>query len=546
MSIKPSSTPGRRWVAKTPERAGPVAAQSLGALTIPSGVLAGLQARAGALDGLRRGVEKESLRVRPDGRLSMRPHPPSLGSPLTHPQITTDFCEAQLELITGVHDTPEGCIAELSAIHRFVYQGLDDELLWAASMPCLVMEDDEIPVGRYGTSNIGRAKTVYRLGLGHRYGRLMQTISGIHYNFSLPEGFWPLYAELKGREPGRDFTTECYFALIRNFRRYSWLLIQLFGAAPAICRSFAHGGGHGLVGFDEGTLYLPGATSLRMGRLGYQSDAQSSLHISYNGLDSYAATMREALTHPYPPYEAIGVRHGDEYRQLNTALLQIENEFYGAIRPKRRIEPGERPLTALKRRGVEYVEVRCLDINPFLPVGIDAEQMRFLDAFLLWCLLAPSAADSPEESKAMQADQAAIVERGREPGLTLSGGDRDERAAAILEQCVLAAELIDRAQGGRRSSDAVREHRAHLQDPAQTPSAKVLEAMRSARQPFFRFGLNQSERHRRWFSERPLSSAERARHEQRAAQSFDEQRRIEAGDRESFENFLAAYLAPPE
>ena len=256
-------------------------------------------------------------------------------SPLTHPQITTDFCEAQLELITGVHDTPEGCIAELSAIHRFVYQGLDDELLWAASMPCLVMEDDEIPVGRYGTSNIGRAKTVYRLGLGHRYGRLMQTISGIHYNFSLPEGFWPLYAELKGREPGRDFTTECYFALIRNFRRYSWLLIQLFGAAPAICRSFAHGGGHGLAGFDEGTLYLPDATSLRMGRLGYQSDAQSSLHISYNGLDSYAATMREALTHPYPPYEAIGVRHGDEYRQLNTALLQIENEFYGAIRPKR-------------------------------------------------------------------------------------------------------------------------------------------------------------------------------------------------------------------
>ena len=516
------------------------------ALTIPSAVLAGLEARAGALDGVWRGVEKESLRVSGDGRLSMRPHPPSLGSPLTHPQITTDFCEAQLELITGVHDTPEGCIAELDAIHRFVYQGLDDELLWAASMPCLVMEDDEIPVGRYGTSNIGRAKTVYRLGLGNRYGRLMQTISGIHYNFSLPEGFWPLYAELKGREPGRDFTTECYFALIRNFRRYSWLLIQLFGAAPAICRSFAHGGGHGLAGFDEGTLYLPGATSLRMGRLGYQSDAQSSLHISYNGLDSYAATMREALTHPYPPYEAIGVRHGDEYRQLNTALLQIENEFYGAIRPKRRIEPGERPLTALKRRGVEYVEVRCLDINPFLPVGIDAEQMRFLDAFLLWCLLAPSAADSPEESRAMQADQAAIVERGREPGLALSGGDRDEWAAAILEQCVLAAELLDRAQGAHRSSDAVREHSTHLQDPAQTPSAKVLEAMRSGRQPFFRFGLNQSERHRRWFAERPLPATELARHERRAAQSFDEQRRIEAGSEESFDEFLAAYLAPPE
>ena len=536
--------PGRPWAAKPLDRAGPVATSTL---AIPSTVFAGLRSHAGALDGLRRGVEKESLRVRQDGRLSMRPHPSSLGSPLTHPQITTDFCEAQLELITGVHDTPEGCIAELEAIHRFVYHGLDDELLWAASMPCLVMEDDEIPVGRYGTSNIGRAKTVYRLGLGNRYGRLMQTISGIHYNFSLPEAFWPLYAELKGREADRDFVTECYFALIRNFRRYSWLLIQLFGAAPAICRSFAHGGGHGLVGFDEGTLYLPGATSLRMGRLGYQSDAQSSLHISYNGLDSYAATMREALTRPYPPYEAIGVRHGnDEYRQLNTALLQIENEFYGAIRPKRRIEPGERPLTALKRRGVEYVEVRCLDINPFLPVGISAEQMRFLDAFLLWCLLAPSAPDSPEESKAMQADQAAVVERGREPGLKLSGGDRDEWAAAILEQCTLAAELLDQAQGGKRSSDAVREHGTHLQDSAATPSASVLEAMRSGRQPFFRFALNQSERHRRRFSERPLPAGELARHEQRAARSFDEQRRIEAASEESFDEFLAAYLAPPD
>ena len=523
-----------------------MATKAQGPLSIPSAVLAGLQAHAGALDGLRRGVEKESLRVSRDGRLSLRPHPPSLGSPLTHPQITTDFCEAQLELITGVHDTPEGCITELEAIHRFVYHGLDDELLWAASMPCLVMEDDEIPVGRYGTSNIGRAKTVYRLGLGHRYGRLMQTISGIHYNFSLPEGFWPLYAELKGREAGREFVTDCYFALIRNFRRYSWLLIQLFGAAPAICRSFARGGGHGLAGFDEGTLYLPGATSLRMGRLGYQSAAQSSLHISYNSLDSYAATMREALTRPYPPYEDIGMRDGDEYRQLNTALLQIENEFYGAIRPKRRIEPGERPLTALKRRGVEYVEVRCLDINPFLPVGIDAEQIRFLDAFLLWCLLAPSAADSPEESRAMQADQTAVVERGREPGLRLSGGDRDEWAAAILEQCALAAGLLDGAQGARLSSDAVRERQAHSRDPSLTPSAKVLEAMRNGRQPFFRFALNQSERHRRWFSERPLSVRELVRQEQRAIRSFDEQHRIEAGSPESFDEFLAAYLAPPE
>src|SRR5207249_7616955 len=270
-------------------------------------------------------------------------------------------------------------------------------LLWCASMHCRLPADDAIPIGRYGSSNVGRAKTVYRTGLSHRYGRRMQTISGIHYNFSLPDAR----------------SNDDYFALIRNFRRHSWLLLYLFGASPAVCSSFVAGRDHELVRLSDDTLYLPYATSLRMGRLGYQSDAQASLAVSYNDLGSYAASLEEALTKPYPAYEALGVRHGDEYRQLATSLLQIENEFYGTIRPKRVINPGERPLHALRERGVDCVEVRLMDLDPFEPVGINTQTMRFLDLFLLHCVLCDSAPDTPGALAALTRNKPPVASRGR-------------------------------------------------------------------------------------------------------------------------------------
>ena len=179
----------------------------------------------------------------------------------------------------------------------------------------------------------------------------------------------------------QDSRTEAYFGLIRNFRRWSWLLLYLFGAAPAVCRSFVRGTDHKLEPFSEGTYYLPYATSLRMGRLGYQSEAQSALDISYNSVADYSRSMRIGLTESYPDYSAIVPAEDGEYPQLNDAVLQIENEFYGTIRPKRTTRSGERPLSALNERGVEYVEVRCVDLNPFEPLGINAEQIRFMDTF---------------------------------------------------------------------------------------------------------------------------------------------------------------------
>src|SRR5574340_179312 len=372
------------------------------------------------LKGMLRGIEKESLRVRPDGTLAATPHPAALGSARTHPHITTDFSESQLELITGVHAGVDACIEELTAIHQIVYRHIGEEMLWCTSMPCRLPADDDIPIGQYGSSNIGKAKTVYRHGLAHRYGRRMQTISGIHYNFSLPETAWPMLQEADARG-GRlqDYQTGAYFSLIRNFRRHSWLLLYLFGASPAVCATFVAGRKHRLQQLTSGTLYLPDGTSLRMGPLGYQSDAQSSLAVSFNSLESYARSLYGALTEPYPPYEAIGIRDGADYRQLAASLLQIENEFYGTIRPKRPIRPGERPLHSLGERGVEYIEVRCLDLDPFCPIGITAATIRFLDVFLLHCLLSESPADTPQEIECMARNQHLVAERGRDPGLRL-------------------------------------------------------------------------------------------------------------------------------
>ncbi|MGM9515062.1 glutamate--cysteine ligase [Roseateles sp. DB2] len=495
------------------------------------------------LQGMRRGVEKESLRTAPEGSLAMTPHPLGLGSALTHPNVTTDFSESQLELITGVHGTAEACEAELTEIHKAVDALLGEETMWASSMPCFLPTDETIPIGRYGYSNIGRAKSVYRMGLGHRYGRRMQTISGIHYNWSLP-----------------GISSEQYFDLIRNFRRHSFLLLLLFGASPALCSSFVEGRDHGLQPFPApvpgkapcGTLHLPHATSLRMGRLGYQSDAQSSLAVSYNSLEGYAASLQDALLRPYPAYEAIGIMNpGGEYNQLSTSLLQIENEFYGTIRPKRVIRSGERPLHALRERGVEYVEVRCMDLDPFEPVGISASTMRFIDLFLLHCLLSDSPPDTPEEIAALARNQQLTASRGREPGLQLERAGQAvllrDWAAELLEELGPLSAHLDRQLGGDAYAQALARACERFEHPELLPSARVLEAMaREFGHSHLRFIAHCSQQARAHLRAQPLSAERQEAFAETARRSLAEQAAVEAADTLPFEDFRQQYLAPSQ
>jgi len=514
--------------------------------------IARLEACAPLLAQTLRGVEKEGLRVDPQGRLARTPHPAALGSALTHERITTDYSEALLELITGTHADVDALLAELADVHRYVAGALgEDELVWNHSMPAHLPDEADIPIAWYGTSNTGMLKHVYRRGLAERYGRTMQCIAGLHYNFSLAEPLWEAL-DLPGGD-AQDRRSRGYIAMIRNFTRYSWLLMYLFGASPALSRGFLRGRDAGLLELGPDTLYLPHATSLRMSDLGYQNEAQSQLKPCYNDLDTFLARLYEAVTRPWPPYQKIGTHRGGQWIQLNTNLLQIENEYYSSIRPKRATGRCERPITALAERGVQYVEVRCLDIDPFEPVGISAETARFMDAFLLYCTLQDSPLFGDDGNCRHSAGNFALVVReGRRPGLRLDRAGVPVALAdwghELLDRIGACAALLDTAYGSRRYVQAVAAQRAKLDDPEATPSARVLAALRDQGCSFHEFALAASGRHAQALRADGLDAGALQAFRDEAQQSLQRQQALEAGDTEDFDSYVARYhaaLRPP-
>lgn len=495
-----------------------------------------------------RGIERETLRVDARGDLALTPHPRALGAALTHPQITTDYAESLLEFITPAEHDIATALAELDATHRFAYAEIGDELLWSQSMPCRLPGEDAIPIAWYGTSHIGMLKHVYRRGLALRYGKYMQCIAGIHYNFSLAEDLWRVLQEAE-RAPGsaKDFQSESYIALIRNFHRYSWLLMYLFGASPTLSTQFLHGRAHQLETLSEDTLYLPYATSLRMSDLGYQNNAQSGLVPPYNTLHDYMRSLSRAVRQPYAPYEKIGTRRDGEWVQINSNVLQIENEFYATIRPKRVIRTGERPVEALCARGVQYIEVRCMDVDPFEPLGIGLETSRFLDAFLLYCALEESPPTNDAEGRENTENFARTVKQGRRPGLSLQRGgaaiDMQTWGLALLERIGAAAALLDAQRGGDVHARALQTQRDKLHSPELTPSAQVLAALAANGGSFAAFAMRQSAAHAADFRARPLSTDERAHYTSLMHASLAEQEQMERTQVGSFDEFITDYRA---
>lgn len=501
------------------------------------------------ISSLQRGLEKESLRVNADGSLALTPHPPALGSPLSHPKITTDYSEALLEFITPVASSIADCLQQLQDIQLYTYHSIKQqgEMLWTSSMPCKLGKADAIPVARYGKSNVGKMKTVYRLGLGHRYGRPMQTISGIHYNFSLSDKFWAKYQQVNADTQSlADFKTEQYFGLMRNFRRYVPLFVYLFGASPALCKSFLNGQQHQLQSLDDCTLYGEFATSLRMGDLGYQSSAQSSLFVCYNSLNDYIHSLRRAITEPHADYQKIGLKDEQgNYKQLNTALLQIENEFYSTIRPKRLTASGEAPVNALARGGVEYIEVRCVDVNPFTPLGIDEESMQFLDVFLLYCLLRES---SPLDDKACTAADdnfKLVVNQGRKPDLAINiDGHKTafrDWADALLKAMQPLAQLLDTLNASGCYQQTLSCQQKKIRNASLTPSAQVLAMMHERQCSYAEFACQQSRQWQAHFLSQPLSEEKVRFFAGLAADSLVQQQTIEAADTLSFDEYLAHF-----
>ena len=498
-----------------------------------------------------RGIEKEGLRVSSsDHRLSQKSHPTPLGSALTHKAITTDYSEALLEFITGVHDTPAGALNELYHLHAYTAQSLPEEIIWGASMPGELGPETDIPIANYGSSNIGTMKRVYRNGLSVRYGRTMQVIAGIHYNFSLPDVFWEASRRIGSPECSlADWRTQGYLGLIRNFQRHGWLLNFLTGSSPALSRSFVRGERptH-LQSINEHTLYGEFATSLRMGDLGYTSSAQDGLQICYNQLDTYIETLTQAIVTPHSAYTRLPHTNSGERTQLNDGLLQIENEFYSAIRPKRVTQSGEAPVRALEERGIEYVEVRCLDINPFTPLGINDETIALVDTFLLSCVLSDSPLCDAATRRIDNTNTQRILNFGRDPSLQLLTEDnqeipRNELAKPILDSMQEAADWLDRAIATTRHSDAVMRARGMITGDVETPSSRVLREISEQNVSYSDLMGRYAEDWHREFDTHSIPSEIKTGLADEAIASLRRQRDIESADSLSFDAFLSEFYA---
>ena len=432
-------------------------------------------------NSISRGIEKESLRVSKDNTISSADHPSSLGSALTNKFITTDFSEALLELITPTHSSIENVLNNLDEICKFVVEKTS-ETIWPSSIPCKIENEDSIRLADYGTSNSGLLKTLYRSGLSYRYGSMMQTVSGIHYNFSFSDAF---FESLKGEEDLQSFKNKAYLSQIRNFRRNAWMILYLFGSSPVVPKTFITDRENFLEDLNGEDLFLEYATCLRMSELGYMSKAQDNLYIAYNNIDEYLKDLKNALTKEHKRYGEVGVIKDGKRIQINTSIIQIENEYYSSIRPKRVTPPGERPINVLRDEGIDYVEIRALDNNSFLPCGIDEDTSYFLEAYLIGCFFGEDKKSTQDEIKELLVNWENVVKKGRDPNLKLlrnnkkislkkAGMEVIDSLRSIFEQ--MPDEMSPYVNKVFKSLD---KQEKKIMDSSLTPSGKILYELKN-------------------------------------------------------------------
>jgi len=495
------------------------------------------------------GLEKESLRVSPDGGISRVTHPQSLGSALSNSYITTDYSEALTEIITPPFPNSRDALKFLGDAHAFVYSKLEDEILWATSMPCVLEGGANIPIAQYGTSNAGLMKTVYRRGLGHRYGRVMQVISGVHFNYSPTDAFWQMFQELEQDSANpRDFIDDHYFGMVRNLQRYGWLIPYLFGASPAVCKSFIGQEETRLAQFNENTYFEPFATSLRMGDIGYTNSKERGVGIDvcYDSLDSYITSLSSAINTSCPEWERIGTQVHGSYEQLNSNILQIENEHYSTVRPKQIASGLEKPTLALKKRGVRYVELRSIDVNAFHPLGVSQEQLLFLESFMLFCLLQDSPPIASQEQIHIDRNLELVAHNGRSERLMLlrQGNEvtLDDWANEICANMLGICEQLDGDDPRGPYSSVLKQQLEVIADPTRTPSAMMLAEMGENGEGFFHFAQRMSLQHKRFFDDWRLGPERNKLFEDEAERSIESQKVMEDGGDVSFEKFLEEYF----
>nr|WP_174507165.1 glutamate--cysteine ligase [Acinetobacter sp. Marseille-Q1620] len=502
--------------------------------------------------GMLRGIERESLRMQSNGFLSQASHPRALGSALTHPHITTDYSEALMEFITPPKETIPEALQYLADIHAVVHRHLENgEKLWPLSMPCMLDDQEEnIRLAQYGTSNVGRFKTLYRRGLGVRYGRRMQTISGVHYNVSFPDQVFEALQQHETDEKLKalslqDYRSHRYFGLIRNFIRLTPLVMFLVGASPTVCKCFMTGREHHLLPLLKGTLFLPYATALRMGRFGYQNSAQKQLGIHYNNLCGYLDGLQKAVHTPYAQFSHLGLNdENGEPIQINDHVLQIENEYYSLVRPKQVPKDGETPSEALANRGVGYVELRAVDVNPYSPIGINEDTAAFLEVLALYCLLKDSPDLLDDEQDIVERNQAEVVNRGRAPNAAIvEEGAKypiEEWAQIYITAMQPLAALLDQTYSTDIYSKAIQTMSGRIDEVDETLSAHVV-ADTLKYSGTWSFGSFMAHQHATSYEQHILSPETLAYFDQLADTSLKEQQELENDTQISFEDYLARF-----
>ncbi len=490
------------------------------------------------------GYEKECLRVS-NSKIAQTSHPESLGSSLCNQYITTDFSEAQLELVTPPLKDKRKALMFLDDVHHYISHNIQDEYLWPFSMPLDIHSDQDIPIASYGKSNIARFKEIYRNGLSERYGKMMQAISGIHYNYSVPDAIWENELFINLDIDPKETRSAAYFNMMRNVYRVNWLVFYLFGASPVISKSFLNQDSQPFKKLDKKTLYLPYSTSLRMSNYGYQNARRKKLEVSINSIAEYISDLRKATNRIHEEFRNIQPENSNLQAQINENILQIDDEYYAIARAKSKIISDQRTTSKLNQGGVDFIELRSLDIDPFSRIGIKEETALFLEVLLIYCFIKQGQLFSSSEIENINHNDSLVAKTGRKPALELIRNERkislSDWGNQILEDLYPIAAILDCERG--KYSIAIDNAKEKINNPDQTLSAQILELLSSNNTSFSELGMSIGRENKDYYlkSKKSINQSWDIL-DKEAKQSIAEQEKIEKNDNLSFESYVESYF----
>ena len=492
-----------------------------------------------SLSSGKKGIEREAIRVLKNRLISDQSHKNYFGSALCHSYFTTDFSESLLEIITPPFSESSDLINFLEKSHQYVSQSINNEQLWPASMPPN-FHDDDIQIAKYGVSNIAKFKTIYRKGLSKRYGKPMQAISGVHFNYSFPEIIWKLNHKDGSENNTQSFRNTFYFQTIRNISRISWLILYLFGASPILNKSFLRTVPNGSKCFKD-NIYFPYATSLRMSHLGYQNDSQADIDVSINSIDEYISDLKKLTSEQRNKVKIKLPSELNSLEELNDFQLQIEDEYYSMIRPKSMSNEDIRPTSKLRKFGVEYIEVRSLDIDPWSPIGINQSTVSFIEALILYSSFCESPPISNSEYKTIRKNNHLVATLGRQPNLYL---EKDKKNISLKEwaRCIID-EMEPFLHIVKVDSAQIENYKEMISNPEYTPSARLINGVLKGSYSYDEYMANISEKNKEYFLSIDKNTNDMwEKFDAEFQISLDKQKKLEKLQEVSFEEFLNSYI----